>query len=363
MSLSLCHSEYLFSLTVVLFLLECSSLFHIFYVVYTLSLSFLSFFFFFLMIRRPPRSTLFPYTTLFRSERSRRCLELRDREPRNRAEPARRRLARLRYAGVAGDREEDERVLDREAVLVDKEPRRLLADELQRVAVVVGGGVREPAVAKLRHRPGRLLALEQVEAHGHLAGDLDAGEADLTVAHRGVHVPDGEHPARLPDREVDARAGAVQVVVQIAAVAAGEAVRERVAVGRDPDDADHRPRREADAVGHPDHAVLDPEEPRERRAHLVDQLPEARDERRDAPLDRLHLEDLGDQRVARLRALHGHGPGGAVDSFQVDLRDEVVLGADLAREAVVRLEDDRLAGLDLEHRLEVGPERPDHLVT
>src|SRR4051794_41540264 len=30
----------------------------------------LSLFFFFLMIRRPPRSTLFPYTTLFRSIRS-----------------------------------------------------------------------------------------------------------------------------------------------------------------------------------------------------------------------------------------------------------------------------------------------------
>src|SRR5215475_15254520 len=29
-------------------------------------------FFFFLMIRRPPRSTLFPYTTLFRSRRGRR---------------------------------------------------------------------------------------------------------------------------------------------------------------------------------------------------------------------------------------------------------------------------------------------------
>src|SRR5260370_28653239 len=28
-------------------------------------------YFFFLMIRRPPRSTLFPYTTLFRSERQR----------------------------------------------------------------------------------------------------------------------------------------------------------------------------------------------------------------------------------------------------------------------------------------------------
>src|SRR3989449_4232207 len=31
------------------------------------SLSYLYSFFFFLMIRRPPRSTLFPYTTLFRS--------------------------------------------------------------------------------------------------------------------------------------------------------------------------------------------------------------------------------------------------------------------------------------------------------
>src|SRR4051794_17568598 len=31
-----------------------------------------SVFFFFLMIRRPPRSTLFPYTTLFRSRRDRR---------------------------------------------------------------------------------------------------------------------------------------------------------------------------------------------------------------------------------------------------------------------------------------------------
>src|SRR2546429_3369487 len=33
-------------------------------------------FFFFLMIRRPPRSTLFPYTTLFRSARAARALNL-----------------------------------------------------------------------------------------------------------------------------------------------------------------------------------------------------------------------------------------------------------------------------------------------
>src|SRR5476649_3026205 len=36
-------------------------------------------FVFFLMIRRPPRSTLFPYTTLFRSERHRSRQPARDR--------------------------------------------------------------------------------------------------------------------------------------------------------------------------------------------------------------------------------------------------------------------------------------------
>src|SRR5256885_16636715 len=44
------------------------------------------FFFFFLMIRRPPRSTLFPYTTLFRSgDRAGPCLPGRARTPRARS--------------------------------------------------------------------------------------------------------------------------------------------------------------------------------------------------------------------------------------------------------------------------------------
>src|SRR3712207_9371924 len=37
--------------------------------------------FFFLMIRRPPRSTLFPYTTLFRSQRSRPVAHCRREDP------------------------------------------------------------------------------------------------------------------------------------------------------------------------------------------------------------------------------------------------------------------------------------------
>src|SRR3989449_6347900 len=40
-----------------------------------------SFFFFFLMIRRPPRSTLFPYTTLFRSQRGFHVAAIYDKDP------------------------------------------------------------------------------------------------------------------------------------------------------------------------------------------------------------------------------------------------------------------------------------------
>src|SRR6266513_5118060 len=44
-------------------------------------LTFVCLFFFFLMIRRPPRSTLFPYTTLFRSCRAGSARRRRCREP------------------------------------------------------------------------------------------------------------------------------------------------------------------------------------------------------------------------------------------------------------------------------------------
>src|SRR3989449_3881245 len=61
-------------------------------------MSTLSFFFFFLMIRRPPRSTLFPYTTLFRS------LPLRARFPpgARRRDRARRSRAGRRHSGARG---------------------------------------------------------------------------------------------------------------------------------------------------------------------------------------------------------------------------------------------------------------------
>src|SRR5690349_23151681 len=59
-------------------------------------------FLFFLMIRRPPRSTLFPYTTLFRSPAGGRALVAgvrRDRGTRRPARPARAR-GRLRHRSL-----------------------------------------------------------------------------------------------------------------------------------------------------------------------------------------------------------------------------------------------------------------------
>src|SRR5205807_1947042 len=256
------------------------------------------------------------------TERGRAGFDLRYGESRNRPE-ALGRLARLGHAGIAGDRQEDEGVLHREAVLVDKHPRRLLADELKRVRVVVRGGVGEPAVGQLRDRPRRLLALEHVEADVDLACDLHAGETDLPVAHGRVHVADGEHPARLAHGEEDLRALAVQVIVEVAAVHPGEPVGELLAAGRHADDAHHRPSRERDALVLADEPVLHLEHPGQRLLHLVDELAEAGDERGDAPFDGTHVEDLRDERVAGLRALHRDGPRRRVDAGQVDLGYEV----------------------------------------
>src|SRR5690242_21077015 len=59
------------------------------------------------MIRRPPRSTLFPYTTLFRSERPRRRILLRSNcENRSSASTLPRNEMRFLFSGVRGSRGE-----------------------------------------------------------------------------------------------------------------------------------------------------------------------------------------------------------------------------------------------------------------
>src|SRR5258706_8703666 len=59
-------------------------------------------FFFFLMIRRPPRSTLFPYTTLFRSKEGRYPPGHEDRGQEHELLPERRARRRVR-SGPAGE--------------------------------------------------------------------------------------------------------------------------------------------------------------------------------------------------------------------------------------------------------------------
>jgi hypothetical protein len=104
------------------------------------------------------------------------------------------------------------------------------------------------------------------------------------------------------------------------------------------------------------------EDLRERRLDAVDQLTDPRNERREAVVGGPNLEQLDDERVARLRAPHSDRAGGGVDPLKVDLGDQVGLAADLAGEAIVRLERDDRAGLDLEHGRHFGGERPDDLV-
>src|SRR3712207_7451633 len=60
--------------------------------------------FFFLMIRRPPRSTLFPYTTLFRSPQRPPTTTARTSATPRRRSPLPRAPARLRRAALSGDR-------------------------------------------------------------------------------------------------------------------------------------------------------------------------------------------------------------------------------------------------------------------
>src|SRR5215208_7833894 len=65
------------------------------------SLSLLSVLFFFLMIRRPPRSTLFPYTTLFRSRGHLQLAAVPQPHLRGEARPRDRKSTRLNSSHVA----------------------------------------------------------------------------------------------------------------------------------------------------------------------------------------------------------------------------------------------------------------------
>src|SRR5437870_8273763 len=98
-------------------------------------------FFFFLMIRRPPRSTLFPYTTLFRSTSRHRTPPSASgrRSPRQSSAPARRseeHTSELQSRGhlvcrlLLEKKKNTEQLLDYENILVTDDPQAKLAERI-----------------------------------------------------------------------------------------------------------------------------------------------------------------------------------------------------------------------------------------
>src|SRR5687767_15336022 len=87
------------------------------------------------MLRRPPRSTLFPYTTLFRSKAIRQCAEERDRRQfTDRGKEHRVEDQRLRHFQLLRPVGEDERAVDVERAVLRSEEH---TSELQSLAYLV----------------------------------------------------------------------------------------------------------------------------------------------------------------------------------------------------------------------------------
>src|SRR4029450_7525955 len=99
-----------------------------------------------------------------------------------------------------------------------EQPCGLLRAEAQRLWKLLGRRVRQPAILEIGHRPRRLLALEHVEAHRHLAGDLHAVKQISPSPIAACMSPTANSPpGRRTGKEI--RAPTVKVVVEVAAVA------------------------------------------------------------------------------------------------------------------------------------------------
>ena len=120
-----------------------------------------------------------------------------------------------------------------------------------------------------------------------------------------MHVADREHAARLAHGEEDPRALAVPVVVEIPAVLAGDA---RLRASRPPVATPTTPT--IGLAGNDTRSFIRTIPSRTSNSRVSGacdpavELPEAGNQRRDAPLDRSDVEDLGHERVAGLRAAH-----------------------------------------------------------
>src|SRR6266567_6880611 len=145
-------------------------------------------YFFFLMIRRPPRSTLFPYTTLFRSRRQ---------------VPAPAGLRRRRGAlfrsgpGAAGDHRPDLRAVRSRPPLLQRDARRHRPGARQ----AARGEDSQSSSPHEGHRPSsaRLFLLSH-----HHGPDLDARRGEHLRRELARNLPDRTGAVRGGNREVPA---------------------------------------------------------------------------------------------------------------------------------------------------------------
>src|SRR6266550_4277232 len=176
-------------------------------------------FFFFLMIRRPPRSTLFPYTTLFRSRAHQqlalgvRLLELAEPNGHIAADddraPASLDDDHLRAWRVPRRRDESEAGQQLELTVDRHVPHAGRLDPVANGVVVLAARVVElPALDVDRPAGEEVVAAAVVEVQMGVDDDVDAGEIELLLAQwpeAGIHVGNRRVQLRHAGVDQDAR--------------------------------------------------------------------------------------------------------------------------------------------------------------
>ena len=188
----------------------------------------------------------------------------------------------------------------------------------------------------------QLEVLDERHLHRDLGGNLDARAAQLRIAHGSVHVAHLQERAGHAHGQIQTRPLGDQLVVQVAAVRAHEAVDDVLAVGRGADHADHRVDGELHAV-EVGHAVANGDLLRAVARHL-EQRTAVVVGGDGALVGHLHLVDVHHEHVSRLGALDVHGAGGRVREpvRVVEVGHRRVLVGNAVGEAVERFEHEHL---------------------
>src|SRR5215211_1100540 len=294
------------------------------------------------------------------AERSRDCFEFGQHDPGYASEGGR--LAGLSNANVAPNAEENKGVLHAHPPLTGEQPGSLPTGLSHGVRVLDGGAVGDPSFVRFAKRPLTVFPFQQVKPDRDLSRYLDSCPADLAIAHASVHVPNSEHPARLSHGEVDLRSYAMQVVIEVATMLAWHGVDNLLPIRGHPDNPDHRPYWEPDLVAEVYDSVPHGQNFGNGRFDQVYELAVALDDGCDPLRTGPDIQDLDYEAVAGFCATDGDWAGGRVHLREVDVCDQVVLGLDLAREAVVGLEGDDLPRAYLQHGLHLRAEGEDGLL-